>query len=123
MVSLVVAIPFGVASAVIYGASIVVQHRMAQEHSDGDGQASAAGLFRLFRSPTFIIAIGGDLIGFLLQVVALSLGSVVIIQPLVVLMLLPVLIGLGLLVVAAVTAFTVARSRGGLIRLLRAPAP
>ena len=85
--SLTVAIPFGVGSAVIYGTSIVVQHRMAQQHAGDDGQASARGLLRLFRNPIFILAIGGDLIGFLLQVVALTTGPVVIIQPLVVLML------------------------------------
>jgi drug/metabolite transporter (DMT)-like permease len=91
-VSLVVAIPFGVASAVVYGASIVVQHRTAQQHADGDGEASAAGLLRLVRSPTWLLAIVGDFVGFVLQVVALSAGPVVFIQPLVVLML-PVSLG------------------------------
>jgi drug/metabolite transporter (DMT)-like permease len=86
-VSMVVAIPFGVGSAVVYGTSIVVQHRMAQQHADTEGQSSRAGLLRLVRNPVWLMAIGGDFIGFLLQIVALSTGLVVVVQPLVVLML------------------------------------
>jgi drug/metabolite transporter (DMT)-like permease len=85
-VSLAVAIPFGVASAVVYGTSIVVQHRMAQHHA-GEAGAGRAGLLRLIRSPAWLLAIGGDFIGFLLQIAALSTGPVVVVQPLVVLML------------------------------------
>lgn len=85
--SLWIAVPFGVASATVYGTSIVAQHRAASRHADADGQASAAGLLRLARDPTFLVAIGGDGVGFALQIVALSLGVVVVIQPLVVLML------------------------------------
>ena len=71
----------------MYGTSIVVQHRTAQQHAGVTGQASAAGLLALARSPTWWLAIGGDALGFLLQIIALSLGPVVVIQPLVVLML------------------------------------
>ncbi|WP_375480352.1 DMT family transporter [uncultured Jatrophihabitans sp.] len=85
--SLAVAVPFGVGSAVVYGASIVVQHRMAQAHVGDEGEASASALLQMARNPVWLMAIGGDLVGFLLQIVALSLGSVVVIQPLVVLML------------------------------------
>lgn len=84
---LAVAVPFGVGSAVVYGTSIVVQHRAAQQHADDTGSASAAGLLRLARNPVWLLAIAGDFIGFLLQLVALSTGPVVVIQPLVVLML------------------------------------
>lgn len=84
--SLAVAVPFGVASAVVYGVSIVVQHRVAQSQADTEGE-SAAGLLRLLKHPVFLLAIAGDFIGFLLQIVALSTGPVVVIQPLVVLML------------------------------------
>jgi drug/metabolite transporter (DMT)-like permease len=84
---LAVAVPFGVASAMVYGTSIVVQHRLAQKHADNTGTASAAGLVRLLRSPMWLLAISGDFIGFLLQIVALSTGPVVVVQPLVVLML------------------------------------
>ncbi|MCW2598012.1 MAG: hypothetical protein QOF92_1188 [Pseudonocardiales bacterium] len=85
--SLAVAIPFGVASAVVYGASIVVQHRTVQEHASEGGEASAARLLQLVRHPVFLLAIAGDAVGFLLQIIALSTGPVVIVQPLVVLML------------------------------------
>jgi drug/metabolite transporter (DMT)-like permease len=91
--SLAVAVPFGVGSAVVYGASIVVQHRAAQEHAGEEGE-SAAGLLRTARNPIFLMAIAGDLVGFLLQLVALSAGPVVVIQPLVVLML-PVALAVG----------------------------
>ncbi|SHH20717.1 hypothetical protein SAMN05443575_3429 [Jatrophihabitans endophyticus] len=84
--SLAVAVPFGLASAVVYGTSIVVQHRVAQEQADDCGE-SAAGLLRLVKHPIFLLAIAGDFLGFLLQLVALSTGPVVVIQPLVVLML------------------------------------
>ncbi|WP_375493742.1 DMT family transporter [uncultured Jatrophihabitans sp.] len=83
--SLAAAVPLGVGSAVVYGMSIVVQHRTAQEHADDE--PSAAGLLRQMRSPAWLLAIGGDFVGFLLQIAALSAGSVVIVQPLVVLML------------------------------------
>lgn len=86
-VSLVVAVPFGVASAVVYGTSIVIQHRTAQQHADDDGSPSASGLLRTLRKPAFLLAIGGDVVGFLLQIVALATGPVVVVQPLVVLML------------------------------------
>jgi drug/metabolite transporter (DMT)-like permease len=85
--SLAIAIPFGVASATVYGASIVVQHRVAQQSAETEGEASAASLLRMIRHPVFLMAIAGDFIGFLLQITALSTGSVVVIQPLVVLML------------------------------------
>ena len=83
--TMAVAVPLGVASAVVYGMSIVVQHRTAQEHADDE--PSAAGLVRQMRSPAWLFAIGGDFVGFLLQIAALSIGSVVFVQPLVVLML------------------------------------
>ncbi|WP_375497310.1 DMT family transporter [uncultured Jatrophihabitans sp.] len=93
--NLAVAVPFGVASAVVYGTSIVVQHRVAQEHAD-EGEESAKGLMRLARHPIFLLAIAGDLVGFIFNIVALSAGAVVLIQPLVVLML-PVALGVSVL--------------------------
>ena len=83
--SVAVSASLGVASAIVYGTSIVVQHRTAQEHSDDE--PSAAGLIRQIPSPMWLLAIGGDFVGFLLQIAALSTGSVVFVQPLVVLML------------------------------------
>jgi drug/metabolite transporter (DMT)-like permease len=86
-VSLTVAIPFGVGSAVVYGTSIVVQHRIAQQHAGEGGLTSVAGLVKMLKHPTWLLAIAGDFVGFLLQIVALSTGPVVVVQPLVVLML------------------------------------
>jgi hypothetical protein len=82
-----IAIPLGVASAAVYGASTVVQHHTAQANAGPDGGESAAGLLRLIRSPVWLLAIAGDGVGFVLQVGALAAGSVVTIQPLVVLQL------------------------------------
>lgn len=90
------AIPLGVAASVVYGTSIVVQHRTAQEHADVGGETSAASLWRLARNPLWLIAVVSDFAGFLLQAAALSAGSVVVIQPLVVLML-PVALGVSFL--------------------------
>ncbi len=90
------AIPLGVAASVVYGTSIVVQHRTAQEHADTGGETSAASLWRLARNPLWLIAVISDFAGFLLQAAALSAGSVVVIQPLVVLML-PVALGVSFL--------------------------
>jgi drug/metabolite transporter (DMT)-like permease len=81
-VSLVVAVPFGVAAAVAYGFSTAVQHQAA--HNPG-GEVDARGLAHLLRDPRWLLSIGGDFVGFLLQVVALSTGPVVLIQPLLVL--------------------------------------
>ncbi len=84
--SVLIPVCFGVASAVVYGAATVVQHRLAQDTS-AEGEASVSGLGSLLRRPLFLFAVLGDGLGFALQVVALSTGPVVVIQPLVVLML------------------------------------
>src|SRR4051812_30072714 len=84
---MLLAVPLGVAASVVYGTSIVVQHRTAQQHADEGGETSASSLLRLFRNPLWLIAVFSDFAGFLLQAAALSAGAVVVIQPLVVLML------------------------------------
>lgn len=94
--SLVVAVPFGIASAIVYGTSIVVQHRTAQQHAGDEGEASASGLLAMAKHPIFLLAIAGDAVGFVLQIIALAAGPVVFIQPLVVLML-PVSLGVSYL--------------------------
>jgi drug/metabolite transporter (DMT)-like permease len=80
--SLLVAVPFGIASAMAYGASTAVQH--AAVHTGAD-EADARGLLRLLRDPRWLLSIGGDALGLILQVVALATGPVVLIQPLLVL--------------------------------------
>jgi drug/metabolite transporter (DMT)-like permease len=81
-VSLVVAVPFGVAAAIAYGAATAVQHRAAHT---GTGTADPAGLLRLLRDPRWLLSIGGDAVGLVCQVLALATGPVVLIQPLLVL--------------------------------------
>jgi hypothetical protein len=80
--SLVVAIPFGIAAALAYGASTAVQHQAAHT---GTGTADARGLVSLLREPRWLLSIGGDTVGLALQVIALATGPVVLIQPLLVL--------------------------------------
>ena len=89
--SLAIAVPLGIASSVVYGCSIVAQHRAAHEPDAG---ADARRLLSLLRDPRWLLAMGGDFVGFLLNVAALATGPVVIIQPLVVLML-PVAMAVG----------------------------
>ena len=81
--SLTVAIPLGVASALVYGTCIVFQHR----ESHNEGQESASHLLSLLREPRWVAAVVGDFLGFLLNAAALAAGPVVVVQPLVVLML------------------------------------
>lgn len=61
----------------------MVQHRACHTGREED----ARHLTRLLRNPIWLIAIGGDFVGFLLNIAALSTGPVVVIRPLVVLML------------------------------------
>jgi drug/metabolite transporter (DMT)-like permease len=81
-VSLALAVPFGVASAIAYGAATAVQHQAAHT---GTGEADPRGLLLLLRDSRWWLSIGGDTFGFMLQVVALSNGPVVLVQPLLVL--------------------------------------
>ena len=96
--SLAIAVPAAIAAAIAYGASTAVQHDAAQEKAtqanaaeqarSGEacmGQASADGLLSLLRDPRWLLSVGGDAIGLILQVVALSTGPVVIVAPLLVL--------------------------------------
>lgn len=91
--SLAVAVPLGVGSALVYGISIVFQH----DASHNEGQEDARHLLGLLRNPKWLAAVIGDFAGFLLNVGALAAGPVVVIQPLVVLML-PVALIVGWLV-------------------------
>lgn len=80
--SLAVALPCAVLSAVAYGTSTAVQHRAAHR---GTGRADARGVVRLLRDPRWLASVGGDTVGLLLQVVALATGPVLLVQPLLVL--------------------------------------
>ena len=80
--SLAVALPCAVLSAVAYGTSTAVQHRAAHR---GTGRADARGVVRLLRDPRWLASVGGDTLGLVLQVVALATGPVLVVQPLLVL--------------------------------------
>lgn len=90
-VSLAIALPCAVMSAVAYGTATAVQHRAA--HRD-DGRADAGGVVRLARDPRWLASVGGDAVGLGLQVVALATGPVLLVQPLLVLAL-PVALPVG----------------------------
>jgi drug/metabolite transporter (DMT)-like permease len=81
-VSFAIAIPCGIAAAVVYGGSTAVQHSAV---NTGRGDVDARGLLRLVTNPRWLLSVAGDGLGLVLQVVALATGPVVIIQPLLVL--------------------------------------
>ncbi len=76
-----VAIACAVAAAIVYGAATAVQHAAAARTA-GEG---VRGLTALLRDPRWLLSVGGDGLGLLLQVIALAFGPVVLIQPLLVL--------------------------------------
>src|SRR6476661_10148866 len=80
--SLAIAVPCAVASALAYGTATAVQHRAAHRES---GRADARGIVRLVRNPRWLASVGGDTAGLVLQVVALATGPVLLVQPLLVL--------------------------------------
>ena len=80
--SLIVAVPCGIAAALAYGASSAVQHESANTGTDA---ADARGLLNLLTNPRWLMSVGGDALGLILQVIALATGPVVLIQPLLVL--------------------------------------
>ncbi|TAM92482.1 MAG: hypothetical protein EPN43_02365 [Jatrophihabitans sp.] len=90
------AIGLGVAAAVVYGASTVGQHAAVHRGEQSSGEVEARHLLRAIRHPRWLLAFGGDAVGFMLQVAALSAGPVVLVQPLTVLIL-PVALVVGYL--------------------------
>ena len=57
----------------------------AESGAAGSGRASADGLLSLLRDPRWLLSVGGDAVGLILQVIALATGPVVLVQPLLVL--------------------------------------
>ena len=90
---LAAAVGLGVAAAVTYGIAAAVQHDAIQHaggtagESDGEagGDTRGAALHDLLRDSRWWTSIGGDTIGLILQLSALILGPVVVVQPLFVL--------------------------------------
>ena len=73
------AIAAGLGSALAYGAGTAGQHAVAYT-----GAADAGRLLELLRNPRWLLATAGDVVGVLLQVLALANGAVVLVQPLLV---------------------------------------
>lgn len=94
--SLAVAVPCAVLAAITYGASTALQHSAAHRST---GRADPRGLVRLLGNSRWLMSIGGDAVGLLLQVVALATGPVVLVQP--------------ILVLAVPVSLPVARALGG----------
>ena len=85
-----VAVACAIAAAMVYGAATAVQHAAAARTA-GQG---VRGLTALLRDPRWLLSVGADGLGLLLQVIALAFGPVVLIQPLLVLAL-PVALPVG----------------------------
>ena len=80
--SLTLAVAAGLGSALAYGAGTAGQHAAAYTGADC---ADAGKLLDLVRNPRWLLASAGDVLGILLQLVALGNGPVVLVQPLLVL--------------------------------------
>lgn len=80
--SFVVAVSCGVGSAIAYGAATAIEH---DEAHTGTGEHDAEGLLRLLTNPRWLIGVLVDLVGLVLQIVALDQGTVVLVQPILVL--------------------------------------
>lgn len=78
--ALTLAVAAGLASALAYGAGTAGQHAEAYT-----GEADAGRLVDLAKNPRWLLASLGDVLGIALQLVALSNGPVVLVQPLLVL--------------------------------------
>lgn len=80
--SLTVAVPAALASALLYGTATAVQHQAVHT---GTGAGDARALFALLRDPRWLLSILGDSLGLAFQLLALATGPVVLVQPLLVL--------------------------------------
>jgi hypothetical protein len=78
--TLAVAVPLGIVSAVAYGAAAAVQHDAVGQGEDGHRPVR-----ELLRDARWWASIGGDSVGLVLQLAALAFGPVVLVQPLFVL--------------------------------------
>lgn len=78
--AIAVAVAAGAGSALAYGAATAGQHAAAYT-----GELNAGRLADLARDPRWLLASLGDVVGVLLQVLALGNGAVVLVQPLLVL--------------------------------------
>src|ERR1700709_2555692 len=80
--SFVVAVSCGVGAAIAYAGATATEHAAAHT---GTGDHDATGLLKLVRNPWWIFGFLLDFVGLVLQILALSAGTVVLVQPLLVL--------------------------------------
>ena len=71
------------ASALAFAAATVGQQRAAARSSDEDARG-AGFVWQLLRSPSWIAATAGNAVGYALQAAALGIGSVVVVEPILV---------------------------------------
>jgi hypothetical protein len=81
-VSFAVAVSCGVAAAIAYAGATATEHAAAHT---GTGSHDASGLVALVRNPWWIFGFVLDFVGLILQILALSAGTVVLVQPILVL--------------------------------------
>lgn len=83
--SLVVTALLALAAAVAYGGSTAAQHAALSEQpvspSRSSGSAPRRSWFALLRSPRWLLGMGGDTLGMVLQIAALAVGPVTLVQP------------------------------------------
>ncbi len=80
--SFAVALGCGVGAAVAYAGATATEHAAAHT---GTGDHDAVGLMRLVHNPWWLFGFFLDFIGLILQILALSAGTVVLVQPILVL--------------------------------------
>ncbi len=80
--SLAVAVSCGVGAAIAYAAATATEHAAAHT---GTGDHDATGLVKLVKNPWWLFGFVLDFAGLVLQIAALSAGTVVLVQPLLVL--------------------------------------
>jgi hypothetical protein len=78
--SLFISVSCAAIAAIAYGAATAVEHSAARDSAD-----AGSGLLTLIRNPRWLLGMAGDTFGLVFQVVALSTGPVVLIQPILVL--------------------------------------
>ena len=79
--SMAVAVCAAVGAAAAFGTASAVQHTAAHAQTGG-GRVDVGGLRRLLADPRWLLGIAADLVGLVLQVIALAAGPVSVVQPL-----------------------------------------
>ncbi len=76
-------IPFALLAALLFAAGSVFQQKAGMDERPGAG-SDAGVLLRMLRKPAWLVGIAADALGYLAQVVALNIGRLAVVQPLLV---------------------------------------